>query len=389
MLRFKSFIIIEASLAGRGSEAERHAKKYITPFIGSNEPTHTISSRSGNLEAGQRVHVHGHEVDKNGRHHAIVSTTGNEKDVVKLPFSRLSKPKSGYSDEHAIVRLWNHSVANKKHDSIKSLTSEIEAAEKDKDHPLSFETADSEGFLSRDKNATGAREVYFAELRRAAHTVKSLSDNPDIQKRIKSGDFAMERIGSKRGTLSQAYIKGGVKQESPASTSKTDLTIGTQNPLRLTVKNSRSSQLTSSGSSDFMSMARHAANKLREHGHIDDEKHNQIISAASEISKLQKKGTQQYTDEVHQNNLNQGKQNLRDLASIHPKFNEYFRREALTGEGKFDSELHKPTHIVTHGEGSTVIGINDHDYSGSLPRISRGKGGSGKQREYVIRVDAQ
>lgn len=380
MLRFLDFIILEANMSSVGDAAEVHASRYITPFIRSSEPTHSTVF-------GSRVFVHGHKII-NGIYHAVVSSSKKGKRKL-IPFNKIIKPKAGYSDERAISALWNHSVANKKHESLDSMNSDIDLAEKDENHPLSFQNASRDGFLSKDKNASGAKDAYFSELRNAAHTVKALSGHPDVKQKIESGDFNMANVGTSRGILSQLYTNSGVSQKSPASTSKTDLVIGSENPVRLTVKKSKSSQLSSSGSSDFLSMVKHSSNRLREHGHIDDEKHNQILSLASEISEIQKRGKQNLNDQTHQDNLNQANEKIKQLVSMHPKFNEYFRREALTGEGKFDSDLHKPTHIITHGEGSRISTTDEHDYSGTIPMMSRGKGGSTRQREYVIRLREQ
>jgi hypothetical protein len=380
MLRFSQFLINEAYLSNYGDSAEAHASKHITPYIGSAEPTHSTKE-------GQRVFVHGHE-QINGIYHAKVSTSKKGKKTL-VPFSQIIKPKTGYSDEHAIVNLWNHSIPTKIHGSVEQMHSEIAKAEKDASHPLSFENAAREGFLSKDKTATGAREAYYSQLKNAAHTVHSIAQHPDVQQSIKTGDYTAQRTGAQRGILSSLYSQSGVREKSPGATSKTDITIGTQTPLSLTIKNSQSSQISSSGSSDFISIMKHAANKLKEQGHIDDAQHNDIMSSASAISELQKVGTQNFTDRMHQNNINAGNQKIKELMQRHPKLNAAFRREALTGEGKFDSKIHVPSHIVTHGPGSTIKGVNEHDYEGSLPRMSLGKGGSGKRREYAIRVDAQ
>lgn len=385
MLKFKSFIIIvEANLASHGSEAERHAKKYITPFIGSTEPTHTLSKRSGNLEAGERVHVHGHEVDEDGRHHAIVSTTGNEKDAVRVGFSRLSKPKTAYSDEHAITNLWNHSVKHGLHGSVENMHAEIERAKNDPSHPLSFENVNSSGFTSKDKKAKGAKDAYFNQLKAAAHTVHSIAQSKEAKEKIGNGDHEMSIMGGEKAKVSNFYARHGMKDSGTGATSKTDLKIGQRDPMRLSVKKTAGSQLASSESADFQGIIHSAAHALHRDGHITDEQHKDMIAHAARIAEVQKRGLTASEDE-HEGNVEEGRSNLKSLLKIHPKVSEYIRREAAIGEGKFGSDSEAtPTHFVKHGTNASLTSINDYDYSGNAPRFAKPKG---KGRQYTVRVD--
>ena len=383
MLRFKSFIA-EANLANSGSEAERHAKKYITPHIGSAEPTHTISSDTNNLRAGERVYVHGHEVDEQGKHHAIVSKTGSERDTVKVPFSKLSKPKTSYSDEHAITHLWNHSVKHGIHNSIEDMHTEIEKAKSDPSHPLSFENADSRGFTSRDKQAKGAREAYFNELKAATHTVHAIARSKEAKKKIENGDHQMSVSGGERGTVQNAYTKYGMKQGGASATSKTDLKIGNQQPIRLSVKKAKGSQLASSESADFQGIVHSAAHALHRDGHITQGQRDQMIQHAAKIAEIQKKGPAAAEHE-HEGNVREGQAHLEKLLSIHPKSIEYMRKEAATGEGKYGSGSEAtPTHIVKHGPGASVTSVDEYDHGGKAPRFAKSKG---RGREYTVRFD--
>ena len=94
MQTFLSFIS-EAAIKSKGIDAERHASQYITPYLPGNEKhapgTHEVLRDHEGLSAGDKVTIHGHEVDDNGVHHAIVSKVGSRKKI-RIPVNKLNKP---------------------------------------------------------------------------------------------------------------------------------------------------------------------------------------------------------------------------------------------------------------------------------------------------------
>ena len=60
MIKFKLFLN-ETAVPGRGviaasgREMERHQQKYVTPFLGKKEFSHTLASDNGNMKAGTKV----------------------------------------------------------------------------------------------------------------------------------------------------------------------------------------------------------------------------------------------------------------------------------------------------------------------------------------------
>lgn len=89
MITFLDFLT-EVKMAGSGPEGERHAGKYVTPFIGSKDTTHELASAAGGLEAGTKIRIHSHEVDDKGKHHLVVSSENSTKKI-KIPQSVVNK----------------------------------------------------------------------------------------------------------------------------------------------------------------------------------------------------------------------------------------------------------------------------------------------------------
>lgn len=99
MKSFSSFLIEQVALKASGMSAARHTSQYITPYLpgGSkhSEGSHEMASNHGDLKAGQKVTILGHEVkqDSKGKyvHHAIVQATGS-KQKHSIPTNKLFKP---------------------------------------------------------------------------------------------------------------------------------------------------------------------------------------------------------------------------------------------------------------------------------------------------------
>lgn len=115
MIGFKGYLIIEGrgKLTSSGTEGARHVEKYINPYLGSNDFTHTLSSEHEDLPAGSHVKLkkvenikgkfHAHAEDQNGNEHII-------------PISKFFKPgeapkNKGHDYESRFVeRMKQHNI---------------------------------------------------------------------------------------------------------------------------------------------------------------------------------------------------------------------------------------------------------------------------------------
>ena len=386
MLKFKNFLN-EAVLAGSGSEGERHAGKYITPYIGK-ENTHTLKSTYGNIQAGIPITVHGHKII-NGKHHAIVSHADGEQHAV--PFTKVIKPKKEaehtYNDEHATARVWNHGVKHNLLNDKPALLKHIEDAKKNPKHPLSFESANDEGFSGKVKTEKH-RDSYYKELHAAAHGVHALAQHPDFHNAAKNG-HVMRVMGSNRGTLSQLWQKHGAKGAS--ATSKSDIALGPKGKegrgLLLSMKKGGGSQLASPYSAETKALHDHATKDMLDnhpqYSKMSAQKKKSIHSSVMDrIGKLtEHMDAAKYTDrEGKKEHVKKAQTILNDIHDEHPMLNHFLRKEAIIGRGKFgEGSEHSPTHLVTgatRNDSAKVQHVNNLDYNGPRPYIALGKKGS-------------
>jgi len=88
---FRSYLYeARGLLKGSGKEAEYHKKKYLDPFVGSEEPTHEIATAHQGLTAGSKVRIHSVYKGNDDKNYAVVS--GEDKKEVNIPVSKLHKP---------------------------------------------------------------------------------------------------------------------------------------------------------------------------------------------------------------------------------------------------------------------------------------------------------
>ena len=99
MLNFIRFLALQEEvksstvrLKASGADASRHAKKYITPYVGSSDETHHLASDAGHIKQGEAVRIDKHEIDDSGKHYVHVAKAGNNK-TVRVPQSALLKNK--------------------------------------------------------------------------------------------------------------------------------------------------------------------------------------------------------------------------------------------------------------------------------------------------------
>ena len=115
MNRFKSFLLIEArgKMTASGAAGEEHLKKYIKPYLGSKDFTHTLSSEHEDLPAGSSVKLIASEKINNKIHVHAKDKTGN---FQLIPISKLYKPgeaptNKGHDYESNFVnRLKKHNI---------------------------------------------------------------------------------------------------------------------------------------------------------------------------------------------------------------------------------------------------------------------------------------
>lgn len=93
-ISYKNFILnlLEARgfIKSFGSEAERHKKKYLEPYIGSETHTHEVGTAHPELPAGTKVKIHSVYTGNDNKTHAVVSSENNKE--ITVPVSKLHKP---------------------------------------------------------------------------------------------------------------------------------------------------------------------------------------------------------------------------------------------------------------------------------------------------------
>lgn len=292
--------------------------------------------------------------------------------------------KESYNDEHAHMHVWNHMI-NKgiTHDHA-AMHAELEAAKTDEKHPLHFNNIPSEGFKGKNKTE-GARDSYHAEMKTAVDTVHALAAHPLLADAVKNKHQA-KVMGADSGKVSETWDKHGARN----GTSKADLSI--YNPkdekhegIQLSMKKGAGSQLMSAGPEENKAVHEYAAkNMLDNHpnyaGLSDKEKeehHSYIMGKMHAVHEaLYKMKT---ADKAEQGKLkNEAQGHLDDVHKKFPELNNYVRREATTGEGKFGKgSPHAASFLVKSGTGKSgpiIKHVDDVDYSGPKPRAALPKG---------------
>jgi hypothetical protein len=316
-----------------------------------------------------------------------------------------------FNDEHAHVLVWNHLVGashpNKRkniklHNDKEAMLSEIQKAREDENHPLHFKNAKNEGF-SGGKKTEDHRESYYSELESAVHAVHSLSnsEHEDIKHAVANGHKAIVTGAAKGGQLSDLYKKHGVKDKTP----KTD--IGLVDPkdpkkgvgIRISLKKSGGSQLMSSGPEEASATFHHAASEmLNEHpdyAHLPEHKkseiHKNIMTRIKKTAALAHSMRTSTSEEEREKIKNSMQKHLDSIHEEHPILNNFVRREATTGWGKFGKDSpHSASYIVTSGhKGSDPKITNLHKvgieaFAG--PKVRAG-GWKGEGRPGTVRAD--
>lgn len=118
MLSFIEFLF-EAALSG-GEKGQYNVDKYVTPHVGSDEPTHSMHGDIGTLKKGDRISVVGHHV-QNGKHHLRVKDASGKEHTV--PMAKVAKPTGTRAN-----------VMRAEDNAISDMDSHIKKAMGDSDH---------------------------------------------------------------------------------------------------------------------------------------------------------------------------------------------------------------------------------------------------------------
>lgn len=399
MYDFKQFIS-EAVMKSSGPDAQRHAEKYIKPYIGQKE-THTLKIAHGDLEAGSPLTIHGHEVH-DGKHYAIVSS-GNRGERHSVPLSKINKPSgkaASYNDEHAHVHIWNHMTdIGIAHDKD-AMMRELERIKKDKKHPLHFNNISQEGFTGG-RRTEAHKASYHEELENAIHTVHGFANHPDFKNAVTNRHRARV-TGGGRGEVSELWKRYGATK---GATSKTDIAIENVNSkkargIKISLKKGAGSQLASAGPEESNAMHHAAADEMLakhlKYANLSQQEkkriHSEIMQHSKEISRYSENARDAKSDSELESLKKKAQEASSRIHKKYPEFNSFLRKEAATGRAKFGE--HSPnaaSYIVKSAAGKKAVSIqhvDKVDWSGPPPRIAKPKGMSGgRMRTLNLKID--
>lgn len=244
---------------------------------------------------------------------------------------------SGYSDEHAFVNTWNHAVNHGIAQDKDKMHDEIEAAKKDKNHPLNFHKVSAEGFKGKDKSKS-TPEQYYNELHHAAKTIHTVANHPDFKGAVEHKHQASV-AGASRGSVSDSWKSHGATN----STSKADIKIGTEHAL--SYKKSGGSQLMSAEPAETKATYHHAINGMRAEGKLTDEQrdklHDHVEKASAALAKMKEAGADKTALK------NEAQHHIDAVHAEHPELINYVHHEAASGHHKFGGGEGSATHILS------------------------------------------
>lgn len=277
----------------------------------------------------------------------------------------LEATKGGFSDEHALVKVWNH-VSGKNKNAIE----EVKKAETDKSHPLHFDNQNHEGFTGGKKHPHH-REAYYAEMHHAAKAVESMRKHPAFKKAHAVGHKA-EVKGAARGKLSATWTKNGAKN----ATSKEDIRIG---PHRVSLKKG-DSQLMSAEAAETKAIYEHATHKAVEHGHMSHVEAEEVRKKIDKVAKHMEAMKREIDAKRKIKHKEEAQRHINEIHEKHPHLTHHVAHEAATGHGKFgghDSEGSARFLVTTTPSGQTHIHdtkTNNEPITYGIPRVALPKG---------------
>jgi hypothetical protein len=290
---------------------------------------------------------------------------------------------SGYSDEHAFVNVWNHSVDKGHAQSREKMHAEINKAKTDPNHPLNFHKINSAGFKGG-KKENSSPEKYYKELHHAADTIHDVANHKDFHDSVKNKEHASVAGGS-RGVVANSWKKHGATN----ATSKADIKIGHHG---ISYKKSGGSQLMSGESAETKATYHHAAAALHHAGHIDAAQHAIITQHADKAAyhlAAMKDSTSDAEKRVHRD---AAQAHINAAHKVHPKLNNFVHHEAASGHAKFSGGEGSASYIVTSYNEKTGSASIHHvnDYKKSKPQdlaSPRAAAPKGRGRPGNLKID--
>jgi hypothetical protein len=300
--------------------------------------------------------------------------------------------KSGYSDEHATAKLWNHIVSHPNaatilsHPDHSEVLEEIEKAKKDPKHPLNIKNTSKDGFVGGKVNEKG----YYDELKAAATTVHGLANHPRFAKAVKNK--AQIRVtGNTPGKLTDTWNKNGAKN----ATSKADLVIEDKNERHGISLKKGDAQLASAEPNEMLATYDHATNKhmAEKDSEFTEEHKKDVVKKMRQVGehmtamkgtalrdevlkKAKANGEKLEDDEVlkrvtakQKEHLKKGQEILNGIHRDHPGLIKHISFEAATGHGKFGEEQEGSANVLVT---STPDGPHIHDTDTSKEPIEIG-----------------
>jgi hypothetical protein len=375
-LTFREYKIISEARLNASSESKtgtKHIEKYVNPYLPGKDrhapDTHVLETDHENIPKGSRLTIKGKKII-NGTTHVYAVPSG--KRVGKhIPISKIRKPSDNdgkHNEEHAVKRLWNHfsskDGSTKRKMTLDDMHKEIDAAQKDRSHPLHIRHAEEHEFAGKitgnntkvgtQESRKRAKTTYHQNLRDAAHTIHAMRNHPDFHDHWKKGD-KLEHSGKAKPQLSDHYKSHGVR--GTGATSKGDALIlkskgKTKGIKAISFKKTGGSQLMSSSPAEFHAIYSHA---MKTAGIHSKENLGKLKTAREHLEK---------GEHEHANKIVQG------LHEKHPDLIHHVTHEALTGNGKFATDDGRATHVAEIGKDAKVMTTKEFTDSHHEP-ISR------------------
>jgi len=230
--------------------------------------------------------------------------------------------KGGYSDEHALVHVWNHVSGTNK-----NAMHEAEKAKKDPNHPLSFKKAEH-GFTGGEKQIHH-KEAYHKEIDHAARAVESMKKHPEFAKSHKNGEKA-EVKGASRGKLSDTWREHGAGN----ATSKEDIRIGKH---AVSLKKG-DSQLMSAEHAETKAVYHHATGEAVKNKHMSHEQAQNVRKKIAKVAGHLESMKHTTSEEEKRKHRDAAQKHIDEIHSSHPHLIHHVAHEASTGHGKFGGE---------------------------------------------------
>lgn len=248
---------------------------------------------------------------------------------------------TGFSDEHAVAKVWNAAsgLPNKERDKVmkspKTLQDWIAKAKTDENHPLHISHHfGTEGFRKGDmSNLDG----YHKELHDAAYMVHALTNHDSALEGKKSLKQAFaERAPAKVTGASKPVISDDWKSKGGSdATSKADLVIsdrdmGGEHHHTISLKKG-DSQLMSAQSGEFRTTMHAAIDNYTK----DAKVRKNLKDRVENFAQLQKTHRNAKNDAERDQLVAQKQKIINDIHKEHPELLQHVAYEAATGHGKF------------------------------------------------------